>query len=484
MMVVVTILSVYIWAAPRAYPYRYMYPGLITFLFFMLLPTVFIVLIGFTNLGTGHLMSKKDVFKQLLEETAPLGEGPERSYRLVTTPHAKAGKREVIVLTDQENEDPATWLYAELPHLAPTKKNEEVSLTPFKTALPDVSPEQIEIVSKSELFKALDELKKFDLKFPGGEILKIRSLSELAERRFAAAGEDKLKEVKTGKIFYPDTERGVYTDGSEDLTGGFYVGVGLANYLSLITHPGIKASFFKIFSWSFVWALMSVLLTFSVGMILSLVLNGKFVKGKLLYRVLLIIPYAIPAFISILVFKGLFNEEFGVINQFLGGIGLDTVHWLTDPLTAKISCLLVNLWLGFPYMMLVTTGILQSIPENVFEASAIDGAGKWSTFWHITLPMIFSAVGPLLVGSFAFSFNNFAVIYLLNQGLPPIVGATTPAGETDILISYTYKLAFAQGRQDLGLSSSVAVLVFFIICIITLINFKVFGVFKDEKSRG
>ena len=179
------------------------------------------------------------------------------------------------------------------------------------------------------------------------------------------------------------------------------------------------------------------------------------------------------------------NKDFGAINLLLVEMGFDKIPWLETPFWAKISCLVVNLWLGFPYMFLVVTGILQSIPASLYEAAKLDGAGKIATFRHITLPLIMSAVGPLLVGSFAFNLNNFVGIYLLTGGGPPIPGVTTAVGETDILISYTYRLAFEGGQgQDFGLASSIALFIFLIVSILTLINFKLSGMGGETNKEA
>jgi ABC-type sugar transport system permease subunit len=266
------------------------------------------------------------------------------------------------------------------------------------------------------------------------------------------------------------------------LSPGFYTFVGLKNYLLLLKDQRIKESFVKILSWTLIWALATVFLTFTLGLLLALALNQKKLMGKAIYRVLLIIPYSIPFFISVLIFKGLLNKDFGIINEFLSYFGMAKTDWLTDPFNAKISALLVNLWLGFPYMFLLITGILQSIPETVYEAAKMDGAGRFTTLKSITLPMVFSAIAPLLVGSFAFNLNNFVGIYLLTGGGPAMQNSITPAGETDILISYTYKLAFEGGQgQDFGMASSIALFIFIIITILTLINFKLSGMFKKDR---
>ena len=189
------------------------------------------------------------------------------------------------------------------------------------------------------------------------------------------------------------------------------------------------------------------MLTFLFGMTLAIILNEKDMFAKKIYRTLFVIPYSIPFFISVLIFRGMLNKDFGVVNEILASFGVEhNIAWLEVPMLAKISCLLVNLWLGFPYMFLVTTGILQSIPMSIYEAAKLDGSSTYNTFKKITLPLILKAIGPILIGSFAFNLNNFIGIYLLTGGGPPIPGSATPAGSTDILISYTYRLAFEGGK--------------------------------------
>jgi arabinogalactan oligomer/maltooligosaccharide transport system permease protein len=170
-----------------------------------------------------------------------------------------------------------------------------------------------------------------------------------------------------------------------------------------------------------------------------------------------------------LIWAGLLNAEFGAVNRLLG---MD-VEWLRDPTLAKASVLLVNTWLGFPYMFLVCTGALQAIPNELREAAYVDGATAWTAFRRVTFPLLLISLAPLLIASFAFNFNNFNVIYLLNRGGPPIIGAQTPAGHTDILISYTYRLAFEGGRgADFGFASAISMLIFVMVAAISAISFR------------
>jgi arabinogalactan oligomer / maltooligosaccharide transport system permease protein len=203
-------------------------------------------------------------------------------------------------------------------------------------------------------------------------------------------------------------------------------------------------------------------------------------KFRRVTRSLLIVPYALPSFMTALVWQGLLNTSFGPINRMFN---LST-PWLTSQAFAgalpKFSVLLVNLWLGFGYMFLITTGALQAMPDDVKEAARVDGASGWQILRRITLPLLLVAVGPLLIASFAFNFNNFNVVFLLTGGGPPIQGTLTPAGHTDILISYSYRLAFQGGRgQDFGLAAAVSSIIFVLVAVFSWIGFKRTGTLEE-----
>jgi len=260
-----------------------------------------------------------------------------------------------------------------------------------------------------------------------------------------------------------------------------YEWVGLANYWDILSGDEIKV-FAGLFIWTVIWAVGSVLGQVVLGLILALILNQKKLGGVKVYRTLFIIPWAIPAFISVLMWGGILDRD-GFVNLMLTKFGLSGIEWLTRPLWAKFSVLLVNLWLGFPFMMSVSLGALQSIPQVVYEAADVDGASKLQQFLHITLPLLRSAMLPVLITSFAFNFNNFTGIYLLTTGGPDVAGgpdAATPAGATDILVSYTYKLAFGQPNTAFyGLACAYAVVIFLIIGVLSFANFKATGAFDD-----
>ena len=260
------------------------------------------------------------------------------------------------------------------------------------------------------------------------------------------------------------------------LEPGYMVTVALKNFTKIFTTRNITSPFLRVFIWTVLWSLFSVLSSFAAGLALALVLNAGDLKGRYFYRTLFILPYAIPSFITILMWGGFLNEDFGIINLATGV----TIPWLSDPngILPKVSCVVVNLWLSFPYQMIISLGALQSIDASMYEAADVDGATKAQQFWKITLPLLLVTLGPMLVGSFAFAFNNFGGIFLLTGGGPVMDPGVLP-GQTDILISYTYKLAFGANETDYGLASAIGIIVFFIIGTITFLQFKYTGAFKE-----
>jgi ABC-type sugar transport system permease subunit len=290
-----------------------------------------------------------------------------------------------------------------------------------------------------------------------------------------------MTDLETGMAY--TVVQGIFTsEKGEEIYPGYRVWVGFANYIRLITNPQISAPFARVFLWTIAFAVLSVALSFTLGLGLAMLLNDPRIRMRTLYRVLVIVPYAIPSFVTILVWRGMLNQNFGVINQmlmsFFGSAG--RVQWLENPWVAKAACLLVNLWLGYPYMMIVALGALQSIPHELYEASHVDGASRWQQFRKITLPMLLMPLAPLLIGSFAFNFNNFNLIYLLTQGRPAVPNTLTPAGATDILLSYTYRLSFeGQRGNQLGLACAVSVMIFLVIATISAINFRMTGTLEE-----
>jgi len=292
------------------------------------------------------------------------------------------------------------------------------------------------------------------------------------ERLWTPNPDGSLTNKKDGTVIRPDYKAGFFVNDKGEKTGvGFRTFSGFDNYLRIITDPRIQGPFFRIFLWTFAFSAISVFLTFALGMLLSVLLEQKDLRFRQIYRTLFIFPYAVPGLLSILILKGLFNQEFGAVNALLKGIFGLAPEWETNPWGARAMILLVNLWLGYPYMMLICTGMLQSIPSAIYEASAIDGSNKVRDFFDLTLPLVLPPMIPILISAFAFNFNNFNLIYLLTAGGPQMVGGH--AGETDLLVTYTYSIAFLDSGTNYGLASAIATLLFILVGFLAWINLRV-----------
>lgn len=289
---------------------------------------------------------------------------------------------------------------------------------------------------------------------------------------------DTLTDLFDGTVYTADGDLGLFLPegGGEDsaLSPGYRVSVGLDNYAQLFDeNETLGDTLLTIFIWNVVFAVLSVFTTFVAGLFMAIVLDDPNLFGKKIIRSLLIVPYAIPGVISILVWQGLMNSNLGLLTSLIeDGLGI-TPRWFSDANTAKFAVIMVNLWLGYPYMMLICSGALQAIPRDIYEAASVDGAQTTAKFWNITLPLLLVTVGPLLIASFTYNFNNYLIIEALTEGNPVIEGASTPAGHTDLLINYTYNLAFGAGRgADYGYASAITIVIFAMVAVVTMFNYR------------
>jgi arabinogalactan oligomer/maltooligosaccharide transport system permease protein len=203
--------------------------------------------------------------------------------------------------------------------------------------------------------------------------------------------------------------------------------VGFQNFADIFARAGVQL--WPIFVWTAVFAVSTTVLNVLTGLVLGILLNNKRLKFRNFYRTILFLPWAVPGVISIQMWVSLLNTNFGGLNRLFGLVGALPAPWLTDPTWYKIAILLVNLWLGFPYMMTATLGALSSIPDELYEAAQIDGASRWQQVRSITLPMLQAAFTPIALSTFAFNFNNFGIIYLLSGGGPATATDISPGQE-------------------------------------------------------
>jgi arabinogalactan oligomer/maltooligosaccharide transport system permease protein len=254
--------------------------------------------------------------------------------------------------------------------------------------------------------------------------------------------------------------------------------VGLANYASILgdfdlvrrTADGGLAFNYANFYWTFlftvVWTVTNVSLGVTSGLILALVLNTKGLALRPIYRVLLILPWAVPNYITALVWQGMFHQQFGVINQAIQMLGGTPLAWFDSPGTSFATALATNGWLSFPFMMVVSLGALQSIPADIYEAARVDGATRWQQFRAITLPSLKPALVPAVILSVVWTFNMFNIIYLVTGG--------QPGGATEILVTQAYKYAFERYRY--GYAAAYSTVIFGILL--------VYGTIQNRVSKA
>lgn len=254
--------------------------------------------------------------------------------------------------------------------------------------------------------------------------------------------------------------------------------VGFSNFSKLFSLPIWSSTFLSVLKWTVVWAILATVSTYCLGMFQAILLNSKHVKCKSLFRGIMILPWAIPQLISLLVFKNFLNGQFGPVSKFLMDIGLvdHRIGFLSDPFIAKVTILIVNLWLGFPMFMIMIQGILANIDKSLYEAAEIDGASSFQVFRRITLPLLLKATAPLIVMNLANNFNGFGIIYFLTEGGPVNVDYQF-AGSTDILISWIYKLTLNQKLYDMA--AVMNILIFIVIGSVSIWNFRKTQAFKE-----
>lgn len=254
--------------------------------------------------------------------------------------------------------------------------------------------------------------------------------------------------------------------------------VGFDTFAQIFTVDIWRSTFLDVLSWTVIWTVLALTLQVSLGIFLAVVVNQKEIRFKKTIRTFFVLPWAVPGFVTILVFAGLFNDSFGAINNdILATFGIDPIPWLTSAGWTKVALVFMQGWLGFPYVFIVTTGVLQSIPQDLYEAATIDGASAFKKFRHITMPMIMIAMAPIIITQFTFNFNNFNIIYLFNGGGPAVPGSN--AGGTDILVSWIYKLTMQSGQY--ALAAALTILLSIFVISIALWQFRKTNSFKEGK---
>ncbi|MFG3709825.1 ABC transporter permease subunit [Micromonospora sp. NPDC047730] len=453
----------YLYLTRRHIPAKYLVPGTLFLIAFQVVPVLYTASTAFTNFGDGHRGTKDEAVVAI--QTASVKQVPgSTEYALSIATKGDPATGPLVFLVS----DPATGVVS---------AGDSGGLRQLDAGQVTVAPggkvtaaEGYTVLNFGQASARSQEITDLVVPTAGGAV-RSAGLSRAYEGKAVRAydaGCDCIRDTETGRTWTADEETGAFVaaDG-ERLAQGWKVTVGLENFSRVLTDPAISGPFFGTLLWNFAFAIASTGGTFLLGMFIALALHSPRMRGTNLYRVLLILPYAMPSFAMLLVWRDMFNTDFGLINN-LFGIGVD---WFGQEWSARIAVILVQLWLGYPYMFLVATGALQAIPKELTEATSVDGASPWQSFRSVTLPLLLVALSPLLIASFAYNFNNFNAIYLTTEG-GPFPADNPTAGATDLLITYTYRLAFgAQGAQ-FGLAAAVSIFIFTIVAVVSAVSFR------------
>ncbi|MCI8410717.1 MAG: sugar ABC transporter permease [Lachnospiraceae bacterium] len=256
--------------------------------------------------------------------------------------------------------------------------------------------------------------------------------------------------------------------------------VGLSNFIALLNPSGkFGSTFLNILLWTFIWAIFATFLNYIFGMILAILINRKGTKYKKFWRTMFVISIAVPQFVSLLLIR-IMLSEYGPVNSMLNDIFGVTAPFWTNATWARVTIIIVNLWVGMPYTMLVTTGILQNIPSDLYESAKVDGANAATIFWKITLPYMLFVTTPKLITDFVGNLNNFNVIYFLTAGEPLSSDYFQAAGKTDLLVTWLYKLTV--DKADYCYAAVIGIAVFVISATLSLIVYRNTGSYKNEEG--
>lgn len=463
-MVALVVAADYVYFSRRALPMKYILPGLVFLLVYQIYVVGYTGYVAFTNYGDGHNSTKDDAIAALLGQNERRVEG-------------SAGVPLAVVEDGDGNLGFAVLRDGEVLAGTADEPLEVVDGAAVEGTVITGVPGWTILPREQVLARQADVT---NLRVPVSDDPEAGSVRTQDARTGYSyrpsleydADADTMTDLTTGTVYRPNADGLFEAEDGTTLGVGWRVPVGLDNFSTAFGDDRYAGPFVRILAWTFAFALLSVVTTFLLGLFLAMVFNDPRMRGRKVYRTLMILPYAIPGFLAALLWSGLLNRRFGFINEVL--LGGAEIGWLTDPWLAKLSVLGVNLWLGFPYMFLITTGALQAIPHDLLEAAKVDGASRFRTWRSVVMPLLLVATGPLLISSFAFNFNNFTLIYMLTNGGPRFTDASVPLGHTDILISMVYNVSGIDGSapKNYGLASALSIVIFVIVATVSALAFR------------
>lgn len=464
MIAVITVGLNIIFLRRDTYPLRWLSPGLSLLLLLSVYPVLFTIYVAFTNFGTGHLLPKVQVI-ELLQQRRYL---PDHGNTFQYVVYKSAAGTFALWLQPGEG---AGFL------ALPTGQGSAGGIQ-IGNLDADGVPTAVsgyERLDRVQMVRSVSALQGMTFGEPPSVVQitgQLGKAAELEQQYVYDSASDSILDRSTGITYLANQEQGIFkSDDGQELLPGYDVFVGTRNFTRFFGNTAFREPLLRIFLWTCAYAFLTVFLSFSLGLLIAIIF-GRNIPFQKLLKSLFIIPYAIPGVITVLIWRGLLNPLDGALSRGLQQLFNQPVGWppfFSDPLWVKVGIIMINVWLAYPYFMLVNSGALQAIPGDIYEAAEIDGANGWQRFWKMTLPLLLVSVGPLLVASFALNFNSLNTVFLFNDGGPPMVGTSTPAGHSDILISYVYRLAFGTGAgQEYGYASAISIIIFAILVVITL----------------
>lgn len=462
-----------IYTIPSLAAYRWMAIGLSLMLLFSIYPILYTFYLATTNTNQSHILTKTKAIERIERETYLPDDG------------------KVYDWTGFQNEDSGEYLlWLQVENEVPLLAQANEPLTPFSPNMDNIGeldedgiPLSIEGYSRLELRDIVPVINDLgEIEFgSGSDIVHVTSPNRaktLKKRYQYDEDNDVMLDLETGVSYRP--KDGTFrSETGERLIPGFFVNVGTRNFERFFSSSALQGPLVSIVVWNFAFALGSVFFSFALGLFIAVVFDDA-LPGKQLIRALIIIPYPIPALVSILIWRNLLNPDFGLVSDAIASVFGSSPNFLANAMWARVAVIFINVWLSYPYFYIICSGALQAIPEPLHDAASVDGAGILRRFRHITLPLLLGIVSPLLIASFSFNFNNFNIIYIFNQGRPPIPNTPVPAGHTDILISFIYKMAFASPQPDYGLASAISIVLFFFVALITWLQFRYTRALEDR----
>jgi arabinogalactan oligomer / maltooligosaccharide transport system permease protein len=451
----------FVYLSRRRIPMKYLLPGTLLLIAFQVVPVLYTMTTAFSNFGDGHRGAKAEAISSIQTTSVTQVPGSTEYTLSVATRRSAGGKGSDLVFLLV---DPAGSAFV----------GDLSGLRPLPGATVDggkvTEAKGYELLNLGQASARGNEITNLRVPTANGAIVAsgVTGAFEAKATRHYDSRCDCVTDSTTGHTWRADAATGSFVDSAgERLPQGWRVNVGFANLRDVLTNPTVSRPFLRALIWDVGFAFASTFGTFALGLLCALALHSRRVKGRKVYWALLVLPYAMPSFAMLLVWRDMFNADFGLINHLLS----IHVDWFGGVWSSRFAVIMVQLWLGYPYMFLVSTGALQAIPGETVEAAAVDGASAWQAFRRVTLPLLLVALSPLLISSFAFNFNNFNAIFLTTAG-GPFPADNSTIGATDLLITYTYRLAFGGSGARYGFAAAVSIYIFAIVGLISAISFR------------